>query len=257
MSGFFLYTDDIATETQSGSSTVNFVDALIHSLESDGESDSISSDSESDSISSDGDFYLASDTADFVEDLMHSMEAEIESDSDMLDFVQQLVHSFEPETDTDDTSDIDDYTDHGSDLFTPYVDEDSASEEEMDFPQPLYDNAPLSDSASRQAIMQYALANHLSYAAVDQLLTLLKIHLPSPSGSPKNSSSLRRRFVEGIPLQQCYCPHCFTKLDDGTNSCRNRECREMEGGTCYFVPVDITPHLKEIFSGKCLINYYS
>ena len=176
MSGFFWYTDDIATETQSGSSTVNFVDALIHSLESDGKSDSISSDS---------DFYLASDTADFVEDIMHSMEAESESDSDVLDFVQQLVHSFEPETDTNDTSDIDDYTDHGSDLFTPYVDEDSTSEEEMDFPQPLYDNAPLSDSASRQTIMQYALANHLSYAAVDQLLTLLKIHLPSPSGLPK------------------------------------------------------------------------
>lgn len=40
----------------------------------------------------------------------------------------------------------------------------------MEFPQPLYDNAPLSDSASRQAIMHFALANHLSYAAVDQLL---------------------------------------------------------------------------------------
>ena len=49
----------------------------------------------------------------------------------------------------------------------------------MEFAHPLYDNAPLSDSASQQAIMHFALANHLSYSATDQLLGLLKIHLPS------------------------------------------------------------------------------
>ncbi len=99
------------------------------------------------------------------------------------DFIQELVLSYDSESDT---MDSDDATDHALDFFTPYTDQDSSSEEEMEFPQPLYDNAPLSDSASRQAIMHFALANHLSYAAVDQLLALLKIHLPSSAGIPKN-----------------------------------------------------------------------
>ena len=104
--------------------------------------------------------------------------------------------------------------------------------------------------------MHFALTNHLSYSVTDQLLALLKIHLPSSAKVPKNSGSLRRRFVDDVPLQQYYCPHCFMKLDGGTNSCRDRECQEKGGGTCYFVPVPITPHLKEIFIGEFTLPYF-
>ena len=37
------------------------------------------------------------------------------------------------------------------------------------------------------AIMHFALNNHLSYAAMGQLLHLLKVHLPSQAGLPKNA----------------------------------------------------------------------
>ena len=217
---------------------MDFVDSLIHSFENGGESGS---------EDGDGDPSSGDDTAaDFIENLMclaESLDSDSESDTD---FIQQLVLSYESGSDTSDVDPID----HALN-FMPYTDHDSTPEEEMEFPQPLYDNAPLSDLASRQAIMHFALANHLFYAAVDQLLALLKIHLPSSAGIPRNSSSLRRRFVDGIPLQQYYCWHCFTKLNNRTTDCRNRECQEVGGGTCYFVPVSIAPHLKQIFSGKC------
>ncbi len=125
----------------------------------------------------------------------------------------------------------------------------------MEVAHPLYDNAPLSNFASQQAVMHFALTNHLSYSANDQLLALLKIHLPSSAKAPKNSSSLRCRFVDDVPLQQYYCPHCFTKLDVGTNGCRDRECQEMGGGTCYFVPVPTSHHLKEVFNGEFILSY--
>ena len=173
------------TKTRKGQAQWKFVNGLIHSF------------SESDSEDGEGDPSLAGDTADFVENLMHLTETDDDSETETVDFIQQLVLSYESERESSDTSDIDDPTDHALDFFTPYEDQDSSSEEEMELPQPLYDNAPLSNCASQQAIVHFALANHLSYAAVNQLLALLKIHPPSTAGIPKNSSSLRRRFVDG------------------------------------------------------------
>ena len=194
---------------------MDFVDSLIHSFENGGESGS---------EDGDGDASSGDDTAaDFIENLMclaESLDSDSEADTD---FNQQLVLSYESGSDTSDVDPID----HALN-FTPYTDQDSASEEEMEFPQPLYDNAPVSDSASRQAIMYFALANHLSYTAVDQLLALLKIHLPSSAGIPRNSSSLRRRFIDGIPLQQYYCWHCFTRLDNRTTARLQKQ--RMPGG---------------------------
>ena len=68
----------------------------------------------------------------------------------MVEFIQQLVLSYESERENSDTSDP---ADHVLDFFTPYEDQNSSSKDEMEFPQLLYDNTPLSDSASRQAII--------------------------------------------------------------------------------------------------------
>ena len=224
---------------------MDFVNGLVDSF------------SESDSERGDGGSFSVGDTPNFVEDLLRLSETDSDSEGDAVGFVHDLVLSYESDGENGDISDIDDHSDHALDFFTPYEDQDSTSEEEMEVAHPLYDSAPLSDFASRQAIMHFALTNHLSYSATDQLLALLKIHLPSSAKVPKNSGSLRRRFVDDVPLQQYYCPHCFTKLDGGTDGCRDRECQEKGGGTCYFVPVPITPHLKEIFIGEFTLPYLS
>ena len=64
-------------------------------------------------------------------------------------FVHDLVLSYESDGESSDTSDIDDHDhgDHALYFFTPYEDQDSTSEEEMEVVHPLYDNAPLSDFA--------------------------------------------------------------------------------------------------------------
>ena len=129
----------------------------------------------------------------------------------------------------------------------------SSSDEEMACSQPLYDNAPLSDSASWQAIMHFALNNHLS---MGQLLHLLKVHLTSQAGLPKNNASFRRRFVESVPPQQCYCSICFKGFEDQSKSCFNRDCRENKADICYFVPVTITTHFQQIVKGKYHIEHF-
>ena len=81
-----------------------------------------------------------------------------------MDFVDGLIHSFKSSGESG-LEDGDRDPSLAGDTAA-YMDHDSASEEEMEFPQPLC-NTPLSDSASRQVIVHFALVNHLSYAAVD------------------------------------------------------------------------------------------
>ena len=66
---------------------------------------------------------------------------------------------------------------------------------------PLYEDAPLSVAASLQAIMGFSLGNHLSYSAMDQLLDLLKLHVPSTCGLPKSLNRLKRQFFIDEPQQ--------------------------------------------------------
>jgi len=101
----------------------------------------------------------------------------------------------------------------------------------------LYDNAPLSVSASWQAIMHFSLSNHLSYNAINQLLDLMKIHLPSEAMLPKNVPSLKRMFVKTVPTQYLYCSECYNQIEGAF--CNNSNCKEKAAAVCYFVPVSI------------------
>ena len=199
-----------------------------------------------------------SDSMEFVEELMQSVGGE--SDSDSMEFVEELMQSVGDEVESGSGSDWSDHEvyrellHHEAHVFLPYEEDDSSSDEEMACPLPLYDNAPLSVSASWQAIMHFTLANHLSYAAMGQLLNLLKVHLPSRTLLPKNVASFRRHFVETVPPQLRYCSECFERVENGTKYCMNRECMEKQAEICYFVPVPVTTHLKQIFSGKCTNN---
>ena len=114
----------------------------------------------------------------------------------------------------------------------------------------LYNNAPLSVSASWQAIMHFSLANHLSYNAMNQLLDLIKIHLPAEAMLPKNVSSFKGRFVQSVPTQCLYCSECYNQIEK-EGFCINSDCKEKAATVCYFVPVSIVNHLKQIFNGQC------
>ena len=117
---------------------------------------------------------------------------------------------------------------------------------------PLYDGAPLSVAASWQSIMAFALANHLPYTAIDQLLSLLNLHVPSSSGLPKSLNSMKSHFTIDEPLpQQRFCSECFDNVSSKEKYCPQQTFRANKAQLCYFVPVPISTHLKEIVGGTC------
>ena len=67
-------TGDTTRETGRSSSTIDFVNGLVHSF------------SESDSEGGDG-----TDTANFIEDLMRLTDVDSDSESDTVDFIQDLM----------------------------------------------------------------------------------------------------------------------------------------------------------------------
>ena len=98
----------------------------------------------------------------------------------------------------------------------------------------LYDNAPLSVSASWQAIMHFSLTNHLSYNAMNQLLGSIKIHLSSNAILPNNIASFKKKFVETVPAQYLFYSECFSQLEMKATSCDDSICKEKAAAVCYF-----------------------
>ena len=117
---------------------------------------------------------------------------------------------------------------------------------------PLYEDAPLSVAASLQAIMGFSLGNHLSYSAMDQLLDLLKLHVPSTCGLPKSLNRLKRQFFidEPQPLQR-FCSNCFVPVK---KKCVKRSCSAIKAEVCFYVPVPIISHLKQIVAGMFSVH---
>ena len=106
----------------------------------------------------------------------------------------------------------------------------------------------LSVSASWQAIMGFTLTNHLSYAAMGQLLDLMKIHVPNLHGLPKSVGTFKKRFtMDNVPPQKRFCLECFETIGDGKKHCSRRQCIDIKADICYFVSV--TAHLQQILAG--------
>ena len=99
--------------------------------------------------------------------------------------------------------------------------------------------------------MAFALANHLPYTAIDQLLSLLNLHVPSSSGLPKSLNSMKSHFTIDEPLpQQRFCSECFGNVLSKEKYCPPQTIRANKAQFCYFVPVPISTHLKEIVEGS-------
>ena len=182
----------------------------------------------------------------FAQELLDESTSEVEVSEDEEIGIDELIGSL-----------ID--IDEGSDTEFHISPAEMLDESELQFDtlqqHPLYAGAPLSVAASWQSIMAYALANHLSYTAIDQLLGLLKLHVPSSSGLPKSLNRLKSHFNIDEPLpQQRFCSQCFGNVSSKEKCCSEQTCRANKAELCYFVPVPISTHLKEMVAGTVNIQ---
>ena len=115
---------------------------------------------------------------------------------------------------------------------------------------PLYDGAPISQTASWLSIYQYAVSNRLTDHATMQLLDLIKIHCPSPSFCAPSLYKLKRKLgkVDGLE-EHTYCSECTAEIPNHLKNCPKRMCRRKKSRQCYFSILPFEKHLEDIFTG--------
>uniref|UniRef100_A0A1X7V742 DUF4218 domain-containing protein n=1 Tax=Amphimedon queenslandica TaxID=400682 RepID=A0A1X7V742_AMPQE len=88
-----------------------------------------------------------------------------------------------------------------------------SSEKDHSFKANLYDGSSISTSTSWYAMMHFAIANRLTYKAMNDLITLIKAHCPAtPNGCPKSFYQFKKYFESLKEHDKFSYP--FTRLKD-------------------------------------------
>jgi len=120
------------------------------------------------------------------------------------------------------------------------------------YDQPLYPGAAsdLTVFMAYLLIFQYSVRHSLTKKALQELLQLISVLLPSGSTCPRSVRSLKNFFTQRFPNQkpsmQQYCSNCL-KLLSSDQSCG------CHATTSEFVTVPLGPQLKARLEGKAIV----
>ena len=116
----------------------------------------------------------------------------------------------------------------------------------------LYDSAPLSISESMYATYLYSVKNKLSYHATNELLELIRLHLPSPNLYPQSLHSLKRQLglLDTVDNFQQFCSSCMEEISQQGKYCVTCGCQTLS----HFISLPFDKHLQEMFSGNIIAN---
>ena len=92
----------------------------------------------------------------------------------------------------------------------------------------LYEDSSLSTESSLLVISSYMCRHHLTGQAHEDLLELIKLHLPKENNLPSSLYLARRASVQNniVLNYHHYCQHCYTILHDCTSTlCPNEHCK--------------------------------
>ncbi|SMN12434.1 hypothetical protein SPBRAN_884 [uncultured Candidatus Thioglobus sp.] len=143
------------------------------------------------------------------------------------------------------------------DLSQSFFDEDSG--DDADDPQaesyskPLYQGAPddLTEYIAHQLLFQFSVKHSLTAKALEELLHLMAVFLPSDAALPKSVRQLKAFFLkthsDASPVIQKYCPTCHVTMKETEKSCCRCQTTYSE-----FVTVPIGPQLKARLESKCI-----
>ena len=174
---------------------------------------------------------------------------------------EQLVGLAGTQSDTIDRPLI---SDEFSDLFfQPESDEEESGStqllsEKENVSSRLYEGSALSVCASNVLIMKYKLKHNLTQDALGDLLSLLRIHCPSPNECPPSVYKFRKHFGQlKYPINSHhFCSSCLWSIDDlsQVQSCPNPYCSKdvmfRKKAVSSFIEVPIEPQLKTFFERK-------
>lgn len=122
----------------------------------------------------------------------------------------------------------------------------------------LYEGSLLSLRASNVLIMRYTLRHNITQEALGDLLSLLRLHCPSPNQCSQSAYAFKKEFSQmNYPINShYYCNSCLWSIDDPSNvqSCPNPSCGKslVSCGKALssFIQVEIKSQLKAFFERK-------
>ena len=117
---------------------------------------------------------------------------------------------------------------------------------QQEYLKKIYSESDISLCAANCAIMKFATSNHLTYSAINDLLTLLKFLCPKPNIIPSTIYKLKKFFNDHtIPYtSQTYCTKCHQK------ECQCEQPQSANIGN--LVSINIDKPLQAVLSGKKL-----
>ena len=117
----------------------------------------------------------------------------------------------------------------------------------------LYSGAPagLTKYIAYQLMFQFAVKHSLTTKALEELLHLLAVFLPSDAALPKSVRQLKMFFVkkhlDASPVMQKYCPTCHVTMNEVDKLCSRCQTAYSE-----FVTMPVGPQLRARLESKLL-----
>uniref|UniRef100_A0A1X7TMH1 Uncharacterized protein n=1 Tax=Amphimedon queenslandica TaxID=400682 RepID=A0A1X7TMH1_AMPQE len=109
----------------------------------------------------------------------------------------------------------------------------------------LYDGSKINVQTSWYAMMKYAMSNHLSYKAIEDLISLMQIHCPKPNKLPPNFYHLKKELekLQSYTVQH-FCADCHLKISSEMLKCSNKKC---SGRVCDMVLLPLENCIRELY----------
>ena len=117
----------------------------------------------------------------------------------------------------------------------------------------LYEDAPLTFSASHIIIMQFKICHNLTDQCLEDLLHILKIHCPKPNHVPNSLYHFKKFFRESrYQIKYHYfCSKCLQNIDNSDSTCANSSCGislQEVGAKFSFIEIPIESQLEVLFA---------
>lgn len=144
------------------------------------------------------------------------------------------------------------------DLSQSFFIEDSVDENDsVDncFSRPLYTGAPadLTEYIAHQLLFKFSVKHSMTAKALEELLHLMAVFLPSDALIPKSVRQLKTFFLkthsDAIPVMTKYCPTCHILMNK-----EDLSCNRCQSTPCEFVTVPVGPQLKARLESKCVMG---
>lgn len=142
---------------------------------------------------------------------------------------------------------------HDSHNQVPVIDpDDETVGRSLSLDNPVYDGSSLSVAASNVLIMKLKMRHSLSNECVQDLLSLIKLHCPTPNNCVTSLYKFNKKFGKSDTVLHYHCNVCYQSINEDDLVCTNSLCKNnvVSGGRSSFIEVPIEQQLRTILERK-------